>query len=83
MAASGVTTTEPWPSTTIEFVNESPSRIVTDAIANATVALVSSGPLGGDCTFYGCVPSKTLIESPAKASTSLPPPGGSTPPSNT
>lgn len=30
---------------------------------NATVALVSSGPLGGDCTFYGCVPSKTLIES--------------------
>lgn len=30
---------------------------------DATVALVSSGPLGGDCTFYGCVPSKTLIES--------------------
>lgn len=30
---------------------------------NATVALVTSGPLGGDCTFYGCVPSKTLIES--------------------
>lgn len=29
---------------------------------DATVALVSSGPLGGDCTFYGCVPSKTLIE---------------------
>lgn len=29
----------------------------------ARVALVSSGPLGGDCTFYGCVPSKTLIES--------------------
>lgn len=29
----------------------------------ASVALVSAGPLGGDCTFYGCVPSKTLIES--------------------
>ena len=29
----------------------------------ASVALVSSSPLGGDCTFYGCVPSKTLIES--------------------
>ncbi len=30
---------------------------------NASVAIVSAGPLGGDCTFYGCVPSKTLIES--------------------
>lgn len=30
---------------------------------DATVAVVTSGPLGGDCTFYGCVPSKTLIES--------------------
>ena len=29
----------------------------------ATVALISAGPLGGDCTFFGCVPSKTLIES--------------------
>lgn len=28
----------------------------------ASVALVSDGPLGGDCTFTGCVPSKTLIE---------------------
>jgi pyruvate/2-oxoglutarate dehydrogenase complex dihydrolipoamide dehydrogenase (E3) component len=28
----------------------------------ATVALVAGGPLGGECTFYGCVPSKTLIE---------------------
>ena len=27
----------------------------------ADVALVSDGPLGGDCTFTGCVPSKTLI----------------------
>jgi len=25
------------------------------------VALISDGPLGGDCTFTGCVPSKTLI----------------------
>jgi pyruvate/2-oxoglutarate dehydrogenase complex dihydrolipoamide dehydrogenase (E3) component len=28
--------------------------------------LVSEGPLGGDCTFTGCVPSKTLIESTAQ-----------------
>ena len=28
--------------------------------------LVSEGPLGGDCTFTGCVPSKTLIESAAQ-----------------
>ena len=27
----------------------------------ADVALISEGPLGGDCTFAGCVPSKTLI----------------------
>lgn len=27
--------------------------------------LISDGPLGGDCTFTGCVPSKTLIESAA------------------
>ena len=27
----------------------------------ANVALISEGPLGGDCTFAGCVPSKTLI----------------------
>ena len=27
----------------------------------ADVALISEGPLGGDCTFTGCVPSKTLI----------------------
>ena len=30
------------------------------------VALISDGPLGGDCTFTGCVPSKTLIESAAQ-----------------
>ena len=28
----------------------------------ATVALISDSPLGGDCTFTGCVPSKSLIE---------------------
>jgi pyruvate/2-oxoglutarate dehydrogenase complex dihydrolipoamide dehydrogenase (E3) component len=27
----------------------------------ARVTLVSDAPLGGDCTFYGCVPSKTLL----------------------
>ncbi|MPZ27425.1 MAG: FAD-binding protein [Micromonosporaceae bacterium] len=32
------------------------------ARARATVLLVSDGAPGGDCTFYGCVPSKTLIE---------------------
>ncbi len=28
---------------------------------NATVTLVNDGPPGGDCTFRGCVPSKTLL----------------------
>lgn len=28
----------------------------------ASVLLVHDGPIGGDCTFTGCVPSKTLIE---------------------
>ncbi len=28
--------------------------------------LVSDSPLGGDCTFTGCVPSKTLIEAAAR-----------------
>ena len=31
----------------------------------ASVVLVDAGRLGGDCTFTGCVPSKTLIESAA------------------
>ena len=30
---------------------------------HASVTLVSDGPLGGDCTFSGCVPSKTLLSS--------------------
>lgn len=29
---------------------------------HASVALISDSPLGGDCTFTGCVPSKSLIE---------------------
>ncbi len=29
----------------------------------AVVTLVNDGPLGGDCTFRGCVPSKTLLAS--------------------
>lgn len=28
----------------------------------ARVVLVDAGPLGGDCTFTGCIPSKTVIE---------------------
>ncbi|MGH8919145.1 MAG: FAD-dependent oxidoreductase, partial [Actinomycetes bacterium] len=31
----------------------------------ARVAMVQRGPVGGDCTFAGCVPSKTLIEAAA------------------
>ena len=33
--------------------------------AGADVALVVDGPIGGDCTFTGCVPSKTLIAAAA------------------
>ena len=29
--------------------------------AGADVALVTDGPIGGDCTFTGCIPFKTLI----------------------
>ena len=32
----------------------------------ARVALVQDGPVGGDCTFVGCVPSKTIIEAAAQ-----------------
>jgi pyruvate/2-oxoglutarate dehydrogenase complex dihydrolipoamide dehydrogenase (E3) component len=31
----------------------------------ASVLLVQQGPLGGDCTFTGCVPSKAVIEAAA------------------
>ncbi|MDG4771707.1 FAD-dependent oxidoreductase [Solwaraspora sp. WMMD792] len=34
--------------------------------AGARVLLVTDGPPGGDCTFTGCVPSKTLIEAAAR-----------------
>ncbi len=37
--------------------------------AGASVLLVSEGPLGGECTFTGCVPSKALI---AAASQGIP-----------
>lgn len=37
----------------------------TAARAGRRVVLVSDGPPGGDCTFTGCVPSKTLIEAAA------------------
>lgn len=33
--------------------------------AKAQVLLVADGEIGGDCTFTGCVPSKTLIEAAA------------------
>ncbi len=32
----------------------------------ARTLLVQHGPLGGDCTFTGCVPSKALIEAAAR-----------------
>ncbi|MGI8937370.1 MAG: dihydrolipoyl dehydrogenase family protein [Iamia sp.] len=33
--------------------------------SGASTLLVQSGPLGGDCTFTGCVPSKTLLSAAA------------------
>lgn len=35
----------------------------------ASAALISDAPLGGDCTWTGCVPSKTLIEASRDGST--------------
>lgn len=35
----------------------------------ARVTLVSGGPLGGDCTHTGCVPSKTLLDRAARGAT--------------
>ena len=32
---------------------------------SASVALIESGQVGGDCTFTGCIPSKALIEATA------------------
>lgn len=34
--------------------------------AGADVLLVNEGPIGGDCTFTGCVPSKTLLAAAAQ-----------------
>jgi pyruvate/2-oxoglutarate dehydrogenase complex dihydrolipoamide dehydrogenase (E3) component len=36
------------------------------AAAKARTLLVSEGEIGGECTFTGCVPSKTLIEAAAR-----------------
>jgi pyruvate/2-oxoglutarate dehydrogenase complex dihydrolipoamide dehydrogenase (E3) component len=36
------------------------------AASGASVLLVSEGEIGGECTFTGCVPSKTLIEAAAR-----------------
>lgn len=36
------------------------------AAAKARTLLVSEGEIGGECTFTGCVPSKTLIEATAR-----------------
>ncbi len=32
----------------------------------ADVAVVEAGPIGGECTFSGCIPSKTLIDAAAR-----------------
>ena len=34
--------------------------------AGRSVLMVSAGPIGGDCTFTGCVPSKTLLAASAQ-----------------
>ena len=39
------------------------------AAARARTLLVSEGEIGGECTFTGCVPSKTLIEAAARGAT--------------
>ncbi len=36
------------------------------AAAGARTLLISEGKIGGECTFTGCVPSKTLIEAAAR-----------------
>ena len=47
------------------------------AAAGARTLLVAEGEIGGECTFTGCVPSKTLIEAAAARaapSPAVPPP---------
>ncbi|WP_336922120.1 FAD-dependent oxidoreductase [Aquipuribacter sp. SD81] len=41
------------------------SAATTVAAAGSSVVLVSEGPLGGDCTWHGCVPTKALLEAAA------------------
>jgi pyruvate/2-oxoglutarate dehydrogenase complex dihydrolipoamide dehydrogenase (E3) component len=41
----------------------------TGAARGARTLLVTDGQIGGDCTFTGCVPSKTLIERAARGAT--------------
>ncbi len=36
---------------------------------DASVAIVQDGPMGGDCTFTGCVPSKSLLAAAARGAT--------------
>lgn len=42
------------------------SAAQTAARRGATVLLVQDGPIGGDCTFTGCVPSKALLSAAAQ-----------------
>ncbi|WP_407319224.1 NAD(P)/FAD-dependent oxidoreductase [Isoptericola halotolerans] len=42
------------------------AAVQTAARARARVLLVAEGDIGGDCTFTGCVPSKTLLEAAAR-----------------
>lgn len=39
------------------------------ARAGSRAVMVQHGPIGGDCTFTGCVPSKALIEAAARGAT--------------
>ncbi len=41
------------------------AAVRTAAAEGKTAALVTEGPIGGDCTWTGCVPSKTLLEAAA------------------
>jgi len=45
------------------------SAATATAAAGVAVTLVSEGPLGGDCTWHGCVPTKSLLEAAASGLT--------------